>query len=537
MSEALNRIKFPELIIGIAGPIGINIDAITECLEAALKNVGYSQVTVKLTTEMESVGAPFAKAATQDYYGITKYKMDRANAICKFFKSRSAMASIGIRAIHNRRREINGKQSGATKHLDAALEKTAFIVRQLKRPDEVEVFRKVYGRQFILVSGYGSVHERRKIIAENLRRTLPMNTRADEVAQKAEYLMIRDASEDEDHYGQHLRDTFHLADVFVDGIQIQEMSEKLDRFIQALFGKADIAPSKQEYGMYAAKSAALRSSDLSRQVGAALVSPDGEIITQGCNEVPKAMGGTYWDLEQPDHRDVKLGVDPNDFSTKELLRDLFERLAKAEMLSPKAIELGTPAQMVETLTLRADPNDRSGSDGALVGSEVLDLTEYGRTVHAEMCAICDAARLGRSVKGATLYCTTFPCHNCTKHIIAVGIRKVVYMEPYPKSRAKRLHEHEIQIETEASGSVSFLPFLGISPFRYRDIFQKGRRKRPDGSAKVWYQDEPRPLIDSVSAQYINVEILAYSLLVGNISEANAPGGSGAAAASETAGTN
>jgi deoxycytidylate deaminase len=373
--------------------------------------------------------------------------MDYANRLCSRYEERSTIASIGIRAIHNKRRSTN-ESSSSVADPDTALEKTAFIVRQLKRPQEAVLFRKVYGRQFVLVSACGSLEQRRKIVESRLRRTLPINTPSNEIADKVEYLISRDSSEDSEFYGQHLRDTFHLADVFVDGINKQEMSAKINRFICALFGRTDIAPSKEEYGMYAAKSAALRSSDLSRQVGAAIATPDGEIITQGCNEVPKALGGTYWDLELPDHRDVRLGSDPNEISKRELLRDLFERLSRAELLSSKALDLGSPAGMVDALSRRATPGDPNDKDGPLVGSEVLDLTEYGRVVHAEMCAICDAARLGRSVKGAILYCTTFPCHNCTKHIIAVGIKKVVYMEPYPKSRAKDLGSRSLGRRSE-----------------------------------------------------------------------------------------
>lgn len=313
-----------------------------------------------------------------------------------------------------------------------------------------------------------------------------------------------------------------MADVFVDGIHKQEMAPKLERFFCALFGRTDIAPSKEEYGMYAAKSASLRSSDLSRQVGAVIATLDGEVIAQGCNEVPKALGGTYWDLETPDHRDVRLGTDPNEVSKRELLRDLFERLSNANMLSPTALALGNPAEMVDALSRRADPGNPNDEGGPLVGSEVLDLTEYGRVVHAEMCAICDAARLGKSVKGAILYCTTFPCHNCTKYIIAVGIKKVVYMEPYPKSRAKELHENEIEIETETNNRVSFVPFLGISPFRYRDVFRKARRKGTDGRAKTWYQDEPRPMLDIVANSYIQAEPLAYANLFGTITTSDTP---------------
>src|SRR5262249_39290572 len=189
----------------------------------------------------------------------------------------------------------------------------------------------------------------------------------------------------------------------------------------------------------------------------------GEMITQGCNEVPKAFGGTYWDLEEPDFRDVRLGYDPNDILKKELLRDILDRMSSAGLLSQKAVALGPPGEMVDKLTRKKQtPHEK---DGALANSLVMDLTEYGRVVHAEMCAICDAARLGRKVKGATLFCTTFPCHSCTKHILASGIKRVVYMEPYPKSRAKDLHQNEIEIEKTTPGRVSFVPFLGISPFR------------------------------------------------------------------------
>ena len=41
--------------------------------------------------------------------------------------------------------------------------------------------------------------------------------------------------------------------------------------------------------------------------------------------------------------------------------------------------------------------------------------------------------------------------------------------------------------------VSFLPFLGISPVRYRGVFQKGKRRK-DRIALRWMAGEPRPLI-------------------------------------------
>lgn len=159
--------------------------------------------------------------------------------------------------------------------------------------------------------------------------------------------------------------------------------------------------------------------------------------------------------------------------------------------------------MVEAFTKKRSKGSAE-KDGPLANRAVLDLTEFGRVVHAEMCAICDAARLGRSLKGATLYVTTFPCHNCTKHILAAGIKCVVYIEPYPKSRARQLHKDEIDIERISDGKVSFLPFLGISPVRYRDIFQRGKRKQ-GGKALPYMTDPPSPMMEAATTAYLENE--------------------------------
>ena len=52
-------------------------------------------------------------------------------------------------------------------------------------------------------------------------------------------------------------------------------------------------------------------------------------------------------------------------------------------------------------------------------------------IHAEQNAILQAAKLGISIDGATLYCTHQPCSVCAKMIVNVGIRRVVYQQGYP----------------------------------------------------------------------------------------------------------
>ena len=68
-------------------------------------------------------------------------------------------------------------------------------------------------------------------------------------------------------------------------------------------------------------------------------------------------------------------------------------------------------------------------------------------VHAEQNAIIQAARLGSSIDGATLYCTHQPCVLCAKMIVNSGIRRVVYHEGYPDEFSlQMLREGGVQLE-------------------------------------------------------------------------------------------
>lgn len=81
--------------------------------------------------------------------------------------------------------------------------------------------------------------------------------------------------------------------------------------------------------------------------------------------------------------------------------------------------------------------------GAPHNSRVRDGHEQA-TVHAEQNAICDAARRGVSLEGATAYITHFPCINCAKIISAAGIRFVKYHSDYCNDELVR----EILVESK-----------------------------------------------------------------------------------------
>ncbi len=67
-----------------------------------------------------------------------------------------------------------------------------------------------------------------------------------------------------------------------------------------------------------------------------------------------------------------------------------------------------------------------------------DHHEWSKTyeIHAEMNAIIWAARQGISIEGATIYVTLEPCSECSKNVIASGIKRIVYDIPYEHTNSK-----------------------------------------------------------------------------------------------------
>lgn len=109
-------------------------------------------------------------------------------------------------------------------------------------------------------------------------------------------------------------------------------------------------------------------------------------------------------------------------------------------------------------------------------SKLKSLIEFSRAIHAEMHAIILGSQSsGKRVKRGKLFCTTYPCHSCARHIVAAGITEVYYIEPYRKSLATKLHDDAITESETDTRKVRILPYDGVAPTRYLTLF----RMRPD----------------------------------------------------------
>jgi len=274
-----------------------------------------------------------------------------------------------------------------------------------------------------------------------------------------------------------------MADVFLPSRRGHEADDDVNRFVDGIFGKPFFTPSAAEEAMRLAYSASLRSAAMGRQVGAVLVPTTGATYVTGTNEVPKPGGGQYWIGDDPDHRDFQTGFDPNPSFTATMLQELLERLKSNGWLNSELSELSA----IQLLQKAKDMGEEGFS--VLQDTRVNSLIEFTRCLHAEQAAIVNAARQGVVTQDGLLLTTTFPCHECAKFIVGSGIRRVIYIEPYPKSMVRHLYRDLIDTKPPLSaeekfdlvsarevGKVPFSAFVGFAPHRYDDIFRAGERR-------------------------------------------------------------
>jgi len=482
----LDGVTRPELVFALVSPIGTPLDELQSIFEKELADVGYETRPLRLSAFLDGFELPTAMPRDGTAFERLWAQMNRGDELRDLMGGGEALALLAAADIWDARPPGDRR----------VLEGMAHLLRQLKHPDEVMWLRKIYGRALHLVGVFCPEQTRERYLVEDLHMS----------EDEARRLIKRDNAE-KDERGQHVARTFHLSDLFIemrgrDNESAEDVATQLGRYLSLLFGTSITTPTRDEYGMFLAQAAALRSADLSRQVGAAVLSERGDVLSIGCNEVPAPGGGQYWGGEERG-RDKERGYDANEKKSWECLREVIEKLDPDLWAS---LDEGGKEERVQA------------SAEKLKDARLMSLTEFGRSVHAEMEAIVGAGRCGRSLRSADLYTTVFPCHNCAKHIVCAGIRKVVYIEPYPKSLAADLHDDSICTACGAAEErrVVFEPFRGVALRMYPALFSilspEGRRlKRKERGGDV--AKAPLGLrLSATAVHYIDREALAASVI-------------------------
>lgn len=487
--QVLRRSRANELFIAVVAPAGAGAGTAAGIIKTYLERVNvddlpYEVHQIKASKEIKawararSVDVP-ADGGRKLLDGIIKMQ-DAGDKMRLDSKDNAAVAGAVVSQIRKVRAESSGLPPG---ELDG--KPRAYIIDALRHPAEASLLRRLYQDAFTLVGVVCDPGAREKRLIHELFELKDRTLQQTKDAIAA--FMERDADAPEKH-GQHVIDTFHEADFFVDNskdagddIANTAMNEPLRRLVKLVTSGQIVRPTVEETAMHHAHSGQLRSACLSRQVGAALVDAKGNVVATGTNEVPKAGGGVYGESFEGEYA-------------------LDDRCAfrETKFCSSNREQNEIIEDLIQDFPSLVGNEDREKTVKALRRTRIGGLIEFSRAVHAEMDAILSAARTGVSPRGSRLFVSTFPCHYCARHIVSAGIDEVQYIEPYPKSRALRLHCDSITTDANgwtapskvdssarapaasADGSekespkVLFRPFVGVAPRMYGRVFLKDR---------------------------------------------------------------
>lgn len=273
-----------------------------------------------------------------------------------------------------------------------------YVVDSIRNPEEINYLRKSFAG-FFLFGVFAEPDLRWKRVKEQYNN----DRRAFDEDDK------RDSNEGIEH-GQRVTDSFRMADIVLlnnENIEPGNKNEelfltKLKRNVHLIEKKEVFRPTYIETNMAIAYATSMRSSCLKRKVGAVIVDLAGDVFSSGYNEVPAAnntckyeYGMCYRDKLKKDYKESL-----NAIIKKEKERESAYALFKKNF-------------------------------------KILD---YCRALHAEENAILNVARVGASaaLPTSTLFTTTYPCNLCANKIAQVGIKHIVYFEPYPMEEAKKI---------------------------------------------------------------------------------------------------
>jgi len=477
-----------EVVIGLVGAVGSNLAVFQNILKTELENTfDFNVFVIKVSKDILSQHPNIEKVknfdVTSNYKRIDSL-MNLGNKLRELYGDDYIALEVASKI-----RDLRKSHSGSKKRV-------AYIINSLKHDAEVGSLNKLYGHTFFQISIFESEGKRKETLINSVGMTV----------EEAGKLVKRDEKEEE-KWGQRTSVVFPLADYFVkfDDKSGTHIKNAISRFVKLILGNPYITPTFSESAIYMAFMSSLRSSDLSRQVGA-VIAKDENILSTGTNDVPKFGGGIYSPIYDEDDgriydrlggRDYKIGEDCNHIQKNNLVDGIFNSIK--EELNDIVFEDSTSGRKILSEIKRL-----------IKDSEIKDITEYGRMVHAEMDAILNCARSNNSTQGATLYVTTFPCHNCAKHIVAAGIKEVMFVEPYPKSKALDFHKDSIALEKGEKDKLRLKPFVGVGPRNFINLFSLTlgvgkdlKRKNNEGKSieDDWDPKTARLRISGIPASY------------------------------------
>lgn len=331
--------------------------------------------------------------------------------IGKAQSSRSELQDIG-----NNLRKEKGNGFLAKKAIEkiSDSENTKFVIDSIRNTHEIETLKEQF-TSFYLIATWANKDTRWERVKSKYSDNGSLFDKDDK----------RDQNEKTEN-GQQITLCYQMADIIIlneDKIHsltadnFNKLEKIVNKYVDIIEKKSTYEPTEMETLMSMAYANSMRSSCSQRKVGALIIDNYGNIFSSGYNEVPESERSCK----------IEYGKCYRKFLREDLNNKLLCELKDSE-ISNKV------------------------SDIVKANTKMLD---YCRALHAEESAIVNMARLSVSanLSKSTLYTTTYPCNLCANKIAQVGIKQIVYYEPYPQEEAKEI------LKTH---NVKQVPFEGVT---------------------------------------------------------------------------
>jgi deoxycytidylate deaminase/dephospho-CoA kinase len=385
------------------------------------------------------------KSAFQEYLGVNSYTLIYQKAGDNIRASGKAnFSEFNANKIFTLPRKINK----LIKVIRSRENKNCFIVIDaIRNPFEATYFHQRYAG-FYLISINTPSSER----INHLRKTHKLSDQQIIALDDKEYpkkLKGKDI-----YISQNIQKCIENADIHINNPDRQEFNSnelysQLCWYVALILHPGLVTPTSIERCMQLAFSAKLNSGCISRQVGAVVTDTNFSVKAVGWNNTPEGqvpcLLRSAEELLNGGEEGVYSSYERSNEKFRKVLDETYSNIGKLELLSGRNL----------SYCFKDLQNEVEGEKNQV----------HTRSLHAEENAFLQLAKYGgEPIKGGTLFSTASPCEICSKKAYQLGIKSIVYVDPYPGISK----EHILDAGTNTPEIILFRGALGRA---YHRLYQ------------------------------------------------------------------
>jgi len=319
-------------------------------------------------------------------------------------------------------------------------DKAFVVIDAIRNPFEARFFRDRFSA-FYLVSINAPVKDRSEYLKSVHKYTVDQLEEIDKKESGDEGVKY------EEFIGQNVKKCIEISDIHLFNPRNElpnhnVLKAQLAWYFSLMLHPGLISPRPMERVMQIAYTAKTNSGCISRQVGAVITDNNHSIKAIGWNDVPQ---GQY----------------PCSLRSVDGLMNEFDAVIYSEYERNNPDFRKEADKKYKDVIARSD--DLEGRNLAYCFKDLKNATDskanqvHTRSLHAEENAFLQIAKYGgQAIEGGKLYTTASPCELCAKKAYQLGIKEIIYIDPYPGIAS----EHILAIGSKPPALVQFRGAVG-----------------------------------------------------------------------------